>query len=261
MRIALLQTAYEAPDKAGQLARLRRAAFDAAGGGADVLVTSEMFLTGYNIGADAVRALAEPPDGAAAAAVAEIATAAGIAVACGYPELGGDGQVYNAVMLVGADGGRLLDYRKTHLFGGVDRAMFAPGNTASGVATLAGAKVGLLVCYDVEFPETARALALAGADLILVPTAQMAPHHIVQRRMVAVRAFENRLFVAYANCCGREGELSYYGESVVCGPEGTDLARAGTGEELLFADLDLASLPARRADPSYLIDRRPDLYA
>jgi predicted amidohydrolase len=121
-------------------------------------------------------------------------------------------------------------------------------------------RIGLLICYDIEFPETVRALALAGADLVLVPTAQMEPHHIVQRKMIGVRAFENRLFIAYANCCGCEGELHYYGESAVCGPEGGDLARAGDGEEILFADLDVQRLAAFRNDPCYLRDRRPELY-
>jgi predicted amidohydrolase len=219
-----------------------------------------MFLTGYNIGAAAVRRLAEPVDGPAAERVAAIARSAGIAIVCGYPEVGLDGQIYNAAMLIGPEGARLLNYRKTHLFGELDRAMFAPGGEVSGVAMLGGVRVGLLICYDIEFPETVRALALAGADLVLTPTAQMEPHHIVQRQMIGVRAFENRIFIAYANCCGREGELHYYGESVVCGPEGVDLARAGDGEEILFADLDVQGLAEFRGDPSYLRDRRPELY-
>jgi predicted amidohydrolase len=260
MRIALLQSAYVQPDKNGQLERLQAAADAASSSGAVLLVTSEMFLTGYNIGAAAVRRLAEPADGPAAQRIAAIARSAGLAIACGYPEAGLDGHIYNAAMLVGSDGERLLDYRKTHLFGEIDRAMFTPGGRASGVAMLGGVRIGLLICYDIEFPETVRALALAGADLVLVPTAQMEPHHIVQRKMIGVRAFENRLFIAYANCCGCEGELHYYGESAVCGPEGGDLARAGDGEEILFADLDVQRLAAFRNDPCYLRDRRPELY-
>jgi predicted amidohydrolase len=220
-----------------------------------------MFLTGYNIGADAARRLAEPVNGAVAARVSAMARSVRMAIVLGYPEVDAEGHIYNAAMLVSAEGRLLLNYRKTHLFGGLDRAMFTPGEEASQITVVDGVRVGLLICYDVEFPETVRALALDGADLVLVPTAQMEPHHIVQRRMIGVRAFENRLFVAYANCCGREGALHYYGESVVCGPAGTDIARAGAGEELLFADLATDRLHALRQDPSYLADRRPELYS
>jgi predicted amidohydrolase len=89
----------------------------------------------------------------------------------------------------------------------------------------------------------------------------MVPYGAVSERMVPVRALESQVFIAYANRCGTEGELTYCGASCVVGPDGVDLARAGTGEELLVADVDPAALHAsRRANP-YLADRRPDLYA
>lgn len=260
MRIALLQHAGSPGDAAAQLATLERQARVAAQAGARLIVTPEMFLSGYNIGADEARRLAEPSDGAWFRRIAAMAQAIGIAVAYGYPELGADGQVYNAACLVADTGLRLLDYRKTHLWGELDRAMFAAGTANRAVAEIDGIRIGLLICYDVEFPEMVRGLALAGADLVIVPTAQMEPYEFVQRRLIAVRAFENRLFVAYANRCGREAELRYYGESVVCGPDGDELARARDGDELLVADLDPDVLAAARSALPYLVDRRPELY-
>lgn len=88
----------------------------------------------------------------------------------------------------------------------------------------------------------------------------MVPHDPVARTLVPARACENQIFVAYANRCGREGDLSYVGQSCVVGPDGRDLARAGDGEELLVADIDVAAIKASRRSFDYLADRRPDLY-
>ena len=170
------------------------------------------------------------------------------------------GAVYNAVRLVGRDGQGLANYRKCHLFGDLDRAMFRAGAGPSALVDLGGVRIGLLICYDVEFPESVRLLALAGADLVAVPTALMDPFEVVARTVVPARAVENQVFLAYANRCGREGDLRYCGQSCVVGPDGADLARAGRGEELILADLDLERLAASRRDNTYLADRRPELY-
>ena len=255
MRIALFQTDAEPGKPDRNLDRLERAARAAAGQGAGLLVGPEMGLTGYNIGAGAVRSLAEPPDGPSARRVAEIAARAGIAILYGYPERTERG-VYNAAQLIGRDGRRLLNQRKAHLYGDLDRSAFLPGPDDVCLAGIEGLRVGVAICYDVEFPELVRRLALAGADAVLVPTALMSPYEIVATTIVPARAFENGIFVAYANRCGREGDLAYCGLSAVAGPDGTVLARAGGGEELLVADID----PALRSVGTHLADRRPELY-
>lgn len=260
MRIALLQCAPGAPDTAAGLARLEDAAARAAAAGAALLVTPEMFLTGYAIGADAVQRLAEPADGPAARAAAAIARRHGIALLYGWPERGADGAVYNTVQLLGADGSVLAGYRKTHLFGDLDRAQFRAGDRPSPVVELGGFRVGLAICYDIEFPEVARGLAMAGAEAILVPTANMTPFESVARRLVPARAEENTVFVAYANYVGREAAFDYCGLSCVAAPDGSDLARAGGGEELPVAELARGRLDAARAQLTYLRDRRPELY-
>ena len=98
---------------------------------------------------------------------------------------------------------------------------------SSALVDLDGWRLGLLICYDVEFPENARALALAGADLIAAPTANMDPYEVVATTLVPARAYENQVYFAYANYCGHEGEISYCGQSCVVAPDGTDAARAG----------------------------------
>ncbi len=260
MRIAILQGFDTALDKAGALDRLEAAANEAAANGAALLIAPEMFLTGYNIGPEAVGQTAEAVDGPSFARAARIAQSAGVALIYGYPERGEDGAVYNAAMVIDADGKRLLNHRKCHLFGDLDRNAFAPGQDLAPVVTIAGVRVGVLICYDVEFPESVRRLALAGAELIAVPTALMQPFDFIARSLVPTRAFENQVFVAYANRCGTEADLTYVGLSCIVAPDGTDLARAGRGEELIVATLDPAVAEAARAANPYLADRRPVLY-
>jgi predicted amidohydrolase len=261
MRIAMFQGPLEPAVVGDNLARLAEAAAQAAGQGAGLLVCPEMFLTGYAIGPEAVRRLAEPVDGSSAAQAAAIARKVGIALLYGYPELSPDGRVYNAALLLDSHGRRLTNHRKTHLFSDLDRNAFSPGDSPPTVAEVDGMKVGVLICYDVEFPENVRALALAGCELVAVPTANMVPFSFVMEHLIPTRAYENHLFVAYVNRCGREGEIAYLGGSCAVGPDGLDLARAGPGEELLTADLELTKLRERPPLNTYLADRRPELYA
>ncbi len=257
MRIALFQAAGTPGDVAANLAAVRRAAGEAAAGGARLLICPEAFVTGYNIGAERVAELAEPAGGPSVRELGAIAADAGIAVLCGYCERDGYA-VYNSAALLERDGTLLANYRKTHLFGELDRAMFAPGD-ALAIAEIDGVKVGVLVCYDIEFPEPARALALAGADLIAVPTSLMAPSHWIAETLVPARAAENQVFVAYANRVGVEGDLRYIGGSRVAGPEGSVVTAPPADETLLFAEVDTAAIARSRASYSYLAERRPAL--
>ncbi|MEU0676661.1 carbon-nitrogen hydrolase family protein [Streptomyces sp. NPDC006172] len=258
MRTALFQSSGRPGSVAENLKVLDEAAGRAADAGAGLIVTSEMFLTGYAIGDDIAR-LAEPADGDSADAVAEIAGRHGLAVAYGYPEREG-ATVHNSVQLISADGARLAGYRKTHLFGCFERDHFAPGGQQVVQAELNGLTVGLLICYDVEFPENVRAHALAGTDLLVVPTAQMHPFQFVAESMIPVRAFENQMYVAYVNRVGVEGEFDFVGLSTLAGPDGVARTRAGREEQLVFADVDPAFLAASREANPYLQDRRPGLY-
>jgi predicted amidohydrolase len=128
------------------------------------------------------------------------------------------------------------------------------------IVELDGWRIGLLICYDIEFPENVRRLALADVDFVAVPTAVMQPYDFVATHMVPTRAFENVVFIAYANRCAVENGLEYVGLSCVAGPDGRDLARAGRGEELVFADLDPGLREQWAPVNTYLKDRIPALY-
>jgi 5-aminopentanamidase len=259
MRIALLQSSGRPGSVVENLKVLDEAAGRAAAAGAGLLIAPEMFLTGYAIGDDIAR-LAEPADGDSADAVAEIAGRHGLAVAYGYPERSGE-VVFNSAQLVSAGGTRLANYRKTHLFGCFERDHFTPGEQPVVQAELDGVRVGIMICYDVEFPENVRAHALAGTDLLVVPTAQMHPFQFVAESMIPVRAFENQMYVAYVNRVGREGEFEFVGLSTLAGPDGVARTRAGRDEDIVLADVDPALVAASREANPYLTDRRPGLYA
>jgi predicted amidohydrolase len=226
--------------------------------GADLVVAAEMITTGYHIGVR-THELAEPADGPTAARLSALAKETGVALAYGYPESDGE-HVHNSVQLVDAAGHRLANYRKTHLFGDLDKAWFAPGDEAVVQADIGGVRIGLLICYDVEFPELVRAHALAGTELLVVPTALMSPYELVADTLVPARAYESQLFVAYANRCDTEQELTYCGRSCVVAPTGEVLARAGAGPGAIAADVTRDALVASRTENTHLADRRPDLY-
>lgn len=258
MRMAIWQT-IPRMDVYQALKGLDRALGEAKGVGTHVLVTPEMFLGGYNVGAEKCAELASSADETLQAVKLmckrhEIAVVVGLA-------LPNTERPFNAAVAINASGDEVARYHKTHLYGDVDRRQFSAGDALSGVFDLQGWRVGLGICYDIEFPEVARNLALKGAELIIVPTANMIPFKSVATRLVPARAEENAICVAYANYVGAEGEFQYNGHSCVCGPDGDDLARAdGQTEKLLFVDLDNEIINRSRLQQTHLKDRRAELY-
>lgn len=253
LRVAIYQYAGRDETPADRIARLA-AQLDRAGvGSTDLVLTPELFLSGYNIGTDLVRARAEPADGPSAKAIGDLARKYRTAIAYGYPQSDGDA-FYNAVQCIGADGQRLANHRKLQLPSDYERTSFARGSCLTPFV-LNGWKASLLVCYDVEFPEAVRGCALNGADLVIVPTALKDRWGFVAQKLVPTRAFENGVFLMYANYAGGEGDWTYLGESCVIGPDGSEVARAGAGEALLRGTLDPALIAPARATLPYLKDR------
>ena len=258
MKIAICQSRGRPARIDENLAAMRQAALQAAGQQAQLVIFPEMFLTGYNIG-EAVFKLAEPADGPSARMAGRIAREAGIALLYGYPEQAEAG-VYNAALLIDRRGKAAANYRKTHLYGSFENRVFRKGD-ALVMVRLEGVNIGILICYDVEFPETVRALAAAGARLIAVPTALMQPYCRVAETVVAARAYESQVYVAYVNRCGSEGKLTYCGASCVIGPDGLDRVRTQRKEGLHVVSIDPRAVEReRRANPIF-DRRRPALYA
>jgi predicted amidohydrolase len=255
-RVAALQMEAAAGDLPANLAMLEDALAQAAAGGAALLVAPELATTGYGAG-EAIRALAEPLDGPTANRLAAAVEATGAALATGFA-LRDEGGVRNAALLLRPGDGRTA-YRKRQLYGDYERALFAPGDADAPLVEIDGMRMGLLICFDAEFPEHVRALARKGAQAVLVPTALPAGSgcDFVATRVLPTRAFENQIFVAYADHAGHDGRFAYAGLSCVCAPDGADLARAGREAALLFADLDDAAYAASREANPYLGELRP----
>ncbi|MGH3211625.1 MAG: carbon-nitrogen hydrolase family protein [Trebonia sp.] len=260
IRVAAWQCLPGSLDVAGNLRRLDAICASAAAQRAQVLVTPEMFASGYAITqAEAVR-LAEDPGGPAEAAVAQIARRHHLAIVYGHPERApgaraSEDRAYNAATMIGPDGVVRGRHRKVHLYGDLDRAQFVASGERPAAFDFDGSRVGMLICYDVEFPEAVRSLAVDGARTVFVPTANMTGCEEVQEILVRARACENNCGVAYANYCGADDVFEYNGLSMICGPRGEVLAQADAkGEELVIADV-----PTESAG-TYLADRRADLY-
>lgn len=256
LRLALLQCEPLPGDVPANLARLELACRNAAAAGAQLLVTPEMALTGYHIGRAAAAALAEPAHGAREQAVAALARRHGLAIAFGYPERLADGGVANSAVCMDAKGRALARYHKTHLFGDLDRGTFTAGVGDEAPFEFHGWKLAMLICYDVEFPENVRRLALQGAEVVVVPTANMEGFDFVAQHLVPTRAYENQVFVAYANFCGREQGLVYNGLSCVVAPDGAVLAHGDRSATLLLADLTRDTLAEGRKRLHHLHDCR-----
>lgn len=220
---------------------------------ADLILFPELFLSGYTtVG---LEELAVDPDGPEIGRVARAARENSTAVIVGVPERFGNGYA-NSAVYIGRDGAVAGVYRKTHLFGS-EREAYVPGDDLL-VVDLEGSKVGLMICFDVEFPEVARSLARAGADLLVTISANMEPfgrdHHV----FAMARALENGLPHAYVNQIGPGEEFTFTGGTMAVSADGDLLAEAGAAdEEVLSLNLDLSVRSAVR--PDYLNQTRPPL--
>jgi predicted amidohydrolase len=260
MKVALWQTAGFPAAVAANLAALQSSAEAAAAAGATLLLCPECWLCGYNIGS-AVTALAECADGTSMQRIAAIAHRNQIAIAYGYAERDpASGHIYNSVQVIGADGSVLSHYRKTHLFGADERAVYRAGDHFTPPFELGGFRFGLLICYDVEYPETVRTLALMGAQAILIPTALTDEYAAVPDYIVPARSIENQLYLAYCNHAGVENGMRFLGRSCLTGMDGKALVLAGDGEALIVGELSQQVQQASAGIYPYQADRRPELY-
>lgn len=256
MKITALQMRCIAGDVDANLAQIETAARKAAAQGADLLIAPELALTGYGAG-DAIAALAEPAGGPAISRLDRIAAETGVAIVTGFAEAA-ENAVWNSAVF--ADGRRdPVVYRKSHLYGGYEKALFRAAAPSAVTLDHAGHKLGMLICFDVEFPENVRLLAREGCSLVIAPTAlPVSPFaDFIARKMIPVRAFENQLFVAYVNHAGSDGRFTYAGLSTIAAPDGSVLAGADDSDEtLLFAELRPDDFEESAAQNSYLRDLR-----
>ncbi|MGC9521596.1 MAG: carbon-nitrogen hydrolase family protein [Anaerolineae bacterium] len=255
------------------LARIRALFEEAVANGAQLTVFPECAMTGYGF-ADLASAqtVAETVPGPTTETLTQLCRShempeGGPYVVVGLLERLKDPDiVYNSAVLVGPEG-LVGHYRKAHLpLLGVDR-FTTPGDTGFGVWETAIGRIGMVICYDLRFPEAMRVLALSGADIVALPTnwpdgSQNAPGFVTR-----TRALENRVFLLACNRCGHESGFWFFGHSQITDPRGLVLTEAEADEAVQYAKIDPAQAREKRIvlrpgefELDTVGDRRPDLY-
>lgn len=267
MRLALVQQ-HATRDKAANTARGLAALESAARAGAELVAFAELAFEWFHpqrpAGPDPL-ALAEPVDGPLVAAFQKKARELGVVTIINLYERAGD-RAYDASPVIDADGTLLGVTRMLHITDFAcfhEQGYYTPGDTGAPVYATKAGRIGVVICYDRHFPEQMRAMALGGADLVVVPQAGAVgewPEGLYEGEL-RVAALQNGYAVALCNRVGHEDCVTFAGESFVCDAHGVVVDRAPLGrDQILVTDVDLsaaATSPARRL---FLKDRRPDVY-
>ncbi|WNG85354.1 nitrilase-related carbon-nitrogen hydrolase [Mycobacterium sp. ITM-2016-00317] len=253
--VAVVQEPAVAGDVAGN--SRRAVAILAEHPGVDIVVLPELFLCGYRL--DTVGTAAMEVSSAAVAELCAAAAAHGTVLLTGFAERAGDA-VYNSLLCIDPTGAVAGVYRKTHLFG-AEADAFAAGDRIE-VIEVAGLRLGPMICFDVEFPEVARTLALSGVDLFVVASANMEPYHRDHRVACLSRALENRTSLVYSNLVGAEAGLTFVGGSRVVSGDGDVIVECGGAVATAQSRLTLGAGVGAEVDEDvdYLRHRRPELY-
>jgi len=268
MRIALVQQ-KAGNDKQENVGRGLSALEEAATGGAGLIcfaeLAFELFYPQYPAEGD-VSQKAEPVPGPVTEQFAAKARELGVVVVLNLFEREGN-LCYDCSPVIDADGSLLGKTRMIHITDYDffhEKGYYTPGDSGVPVYTTKVGNIGVAICYDRHYPEYMRALALKGAELVVVPQAGAVdewPEGLYEAEM-QVAAFQNGYFVALCNRVGREEGLEFAGESFVCDPDGRVIGRAVRGqEEILYAEVDLEEVGKSYARHLFLPDRRPELYA
>lgn len=268
VRVASCQVRLDIDDPSGSHDRLDESIDTAVSGGADLIVLPELATSGYVFrDADEARGLAETLDGPSVNGWRDRSRYNGITIVSGFCELDAEGRLRNSAVVI-SDGEVLALYRKAHLWDG-EKAIFVPGDEPPCVVDTPAGRLGVMICYDLEFPEWCRLPALGGAQLLVAPTNwPLASAPDAERPMEVVRAQAtasvNGVFVVTADRCGAERGVDWVGGSAIIGPDGFPLAGPARPDEstVLFADVDPSAADDKTIGPwnDVLADRRPDLY-
>jgi N-carbamoylputrescine amidase len=267
LRIALVQQRADL-DHDGNVARGLEALSRAAREGAQVVCFAELGFERFypqQPAGPGFEARAQPVPGPVTEAFSATAADLGVVVVLNLYERDHE-SCFDSSPVIDADGSLVGRTRMVHITdyeGFHEQGYYTPGDTGAPVYTTRAGKIGVAICYDRHYPEYMRALALRGAELVVVPQAGAVdewPDGLFEAEM-RVAAFQNGYFVALCNRVGPEERLEFAGESFVCSPAGRVVARAGRGtEEILYADIDLGEVEESHARRLFLRDRRPELY-
>jgi predicted amidohydrolase len=261
--VGLAQISSKRADKATNINKIEKVTLKAKKQGAELVVFPELSLTGYMV-RDQVYELAETIPGPSTNAIENIAKKARVHIVFGMPELSEQTQatIHNSAVLVGPKG-VIGKYRKMYLpthsvF--EEKRYYRPGYQAATFDTTLG-KIGLIICYDIYFPEVTRLARLKGAQLILCISASPAVRRAFFETLTMARAIENTSFLAFVNRVGIEDGLQFWGGSRLVGPNGRVLAQAKyDDEDLVICDVDYSDIKPIETFIPTLKDLRPELF-
>lgn len=258
MNICLIQMDMKLGESAYNFAHAEELLRRAAQTGADLALLPETWNTGYF---PADLAAQSDRDGAAVKALcAPLARELNMNIAAGSVSDLRGGRVYNTAYIFDRSGACIASYDKTHLFTPMGEHEHYASGSRTVTFELDGHRCGILICYDMRFPELSRTLTLDGIELLLLPAQWTMARRYHWETLTAARAIENQIFFAACNSCGRAGETVYGGHSRILSPLGEVLAEGGEDEELLTAELDFSTLAGIRSSVNVLHDRRSELY-
>ncbi|MFZ5517940.1 MAG: carbon-nitrogen hydrolase family protein [Candidatus Zhuqueibacterota bacterium] len=260
MKIGIAQIDCTLGDVPANLTKIRTFAERAKSAGCDVVVFPELSETGYDMAI--VRRVASGFDGAPMAMLRDTAARLGMHVICGLSERSA-GVIYNTCAVIDPVGSLIAAYRKVHLADYPplnEGSCFSPGNSLTTV-TIAGLTFGLMICYDLRFPEMSRAHVLSGAQTLVLCSAWPFPRLIHWQTLIAARAIENQCYFIAANRTGTDGPAVFCGSSRIVDPYGIIVTSAAENrEELLTADISADVISAVRKAMPIFNHRRPDVY-
>jgi len=263
LKIALAQISCKRADKVSNIEKMKAYAEKANKEGAKLVIFPELSLTDYLV-RDLIYELAEPIPGPSVEKMTEIAKENQVYIVFGMPEVSqkAESVIYNTAVLVGPEG-YIGKYRKMHLpthsvF--EEKRYFKQGYKTPVFETKIG-RIGLMICYDVFFPEVSRALRLNGAQLIVCISASPAVRRKFFEILTAARAIENNVFLAYVNLVGIEEGLQFWGGSRIIGPNGSIIVKAKYHEEdFTVGEIDFKDIKHIAAFVPTIRDLRPELY-
>jgi omega-amidase len=245
-------------DGKGNLRRAVELTEEAAEGGAKLVCLPELFTTGFDY--DYIRQTAGPVPGPLTETLSSLASKLGIFLAAGSIPERKDNELYNCAVLFGPDGNILGSYRKMHLFPLMGETREFCGGDRCDVFDTELGKIGIIICYDLRFPELARKLACAGAELIILPAEFPYPRFDHWRCLLQARAIENQCYVMGVNRVGRHDTTKFFGNTSIYDPWGNLLAGSGDRESLVLGRIDLETVQNIRKKIPVFNDRRPELY-
>ncbi|MEM2147569.1 MAG: carbon-nitrogen hydrolase family protein [Candidatus Bathyarchaeia archaeon] len=262
-KVALAQISCKRGDKKANIEKIRNKAESAKHQGAELVIFPELSLTGYTI-RDELYELAEKIPGSSTGAIEKIAKELKMHIVFGMPELSEKTKatIYNTAVLIGPRG-FIGKYRKMHLpthsvF--EEKRYFRPGYHVEAFETEIG-KLGLIICYDIFFPEVSRMARLEGAQMIICISASPAVRRAFFETLTAARAIENTAFLAYVNLVGIEDGLQFWGGSRLIAPSGKIIAKAKYDEEdFVIGDVNYADIKPVETFVPTLKDLRPELF-